>query len=151
MAFKLTWKPVLQALALRDYHPDYGENVIMVCVNPQPEFLQERATLMEEYSKRFADIKLAEAKLTAARTTGKEDAELALQFQEQIQAFNTWMEQVFVETANDWFARLWSFGADQFTGADLKQYDEIDPHFLTWLKNRSMDMIDEHRQGKKKV
>lgn len=142
MAFKITWKPVLQALALRDYHPAYSENTIMVCVNPQSEFWKERADLLEKNARRYAESD------PATNTRKKMDPG---DVQKMASEYLSWFEQEFVPKANDWFARLWSFGEEQFTVDDLKEYNEIDPHFLVWLKQRSIEMIEEHRQGKKKA
>ncbi len=148
MAFKVTWKPVLQALALRDYHPDYGENVIMICVNPQPEFYAERTALMAEYSKQLIQMQAATQKATILKGEAKEEtSEQAAQLN---QAFSVWAEQTFLPGMQGWFARLWSFGAEQFTVDDLDEYEKVDPHLLAWLKRCSMEMIEEHRQGRKK-
>ena len=142
MAFKIEWKPVLQALALKDYHPAYGSETIMVCVNPSPELWQERTNLQNENARRYA-----ESNPESNARTNMDRAEI----EQKAAEYLTWFAQEFVPQANDWFARLWSFGEEKFTVEDLAQYNNVDPHFLAWLKQRSIEMIDEHRTGRKKA
>jgi hypothetical protein len=147
MAFKIEWKPVLQALALSEYHPEFADNVIMVCVNPAPQFLQERQDLLAEYSKQLVEAKAAAD--TAETSPNDQEAErLAM---EKGTAFDDYLNQTFVPKMQDWFAGLWSFGEEKFTVEDLDEYEKIDPHLLAWLKRRSIEMIDEHRAGQKKA
>jgi hypothetical protein len=148
MAFKIEWKPVLQALALSEYHPAYAENTIMVCVNPEPEFWQERAKLMEEYSKRLIEL---QALMTEARDGSKATTEDIEAAEQKNEAFNQWAQQTFLPGMDDWFARLWSFGDEKWNKDDLNQFESTDSHLLTWLKTRSMEMIEEHRTARKKA
>ena len=146
MPFKLEWKPVLQALALKEYHEAYDGNVIMVCVNPKPEFLQERATLMNEYSRRLFEAQAAAQKSEVSGQ--KEDQQDATA---KATAFSDWCEMTFLPGMQRWFAALWSFGDEQFTTIDLDAYDREDPHFLTWAKRRSIDLIEAHGTARKKA
>jgi hypothetical protein len=145
MAFKIEWKPVLQALPLSDYHPEYADNTIMVCVNPKPEFMKERDALMAEYSKRLLKAQAAAKKADNGELADKAAAEATTA------AFSEWSENVFLAGMQDWFARLWSFGEEKFSLADLNEYEQLDPHLTAWLKRRSMEMIEEHRIARKKA
>ncbi len=138
MAIKIMWKPVLQALALKDYHPAFGKETIMVCVNPKPEFFAERTALMADYSRRLVEVQAA-LQAKAPDATEKNDA------------FNEWSEKTFLPGMQDWFARLWSFGEEQYTTSDINEYEQVDPHLATWLKRRSIEMIDEHAYARKKA
>lgn len=138
MAFKIQWKPVLQALELKGYHPDFAGHTIMVCVNPNPELWKERTDLQNENARRYAEVALATEK--KAPNAEKLAAD-----------YITWFDQTFVPRANEWFAKLWSFGEEKFTVQDLDEYNTVDPHFLGWLKQQSITMIEEHRIGRKKA
>jgi hypothetical protein len=141
MAFKLDWKPVLQAVALKDYHPDYADNVIQVCVNPQPAFWQERTDLMKEFERRSGE---AQKRLFEMQQQQQPpDASI-------VSAFTDWSENEFMPMINDWYARLWSFGSDPWTVADVNVINETDSHLLTWLKDRSIELIEDHRLDRKK-
>lgn len=146
MAFTIEWKPVLQKLHLRDYHPDYGDNAITVCVNPKPGFLSERDELRSEYSRRALEIQEATRKFqTSRQDKDRQEAErLGTEF-------NAWCKQAFLPGTQDWFARLWSFGDDPWTAADLEQIESTDEHLVIWLKMRSIEMIDNHRTALKKA
>ena len=149
MAIRIEWKPVLQALMLRDYHPDYGEERIMVCVNPQPEFWRERTTLMTEHARLYAAADVANQKVGTASEDQKQAAEIAAG--QKATEYMLWLEQTFLPGINGWFARLWSFGEDQYTLEDINEYHQVDEHFVTWLKTRSIEMIEAHASAKKKV
>jgi hypothetical protein len=138
MKFQIVWKPVLVPLYLREYQPEYGDECLQVCVNPATQFLTEKVALGEEYALRYAET----AKLMTA-----DDKKLA---EKKVADFLEWNNTEFMDRADGWFATLWSFGADQWTPADLKLIKETDPHLLTWLKNRSMEMIEAHKQDRKK-
>jgi hypothetical protein len=148
MAFKVTWQPVLRVLALKDYHPAFADEMINVCVNPQPDFWQERETLQNEYSQRLFEAQAATIKAGSA----KEDVEeLARRRDEKTAELDAYTKQFFLPGIQDWFARLWSFGDEKWTGEDLNDLENTDPHLLAWLKRRSIEMIEEHRAGRKKA
>jgi hypothetical protein len=149
MAIVITWKPVLQALMLRDYHADYGDEKIMVCVNPQPVFWRERSDLLSDYARQLGDVNLLKSKAEIA--TGDAAIEAGQKYTEAFTNFINWGETTFVPGMHAWFAKLWSFGGEQYTAADLDQYQEIDPHFASWAKARSIEMIDAHASARKKV
>ncbi len=149
MSIKITWKPVLQALALKDYHADYGDEKIMVCVNPQPAFLRVRSQLMNDYAGRYSEVELLDKKAQIASDERKHEAETAAG--RASTELMDWAEKVFIPGINGWFASLWSFGDDTFTVEDLNEYHSVDPHFLNWLKARSIEMIENHASARKKV
>lgn len=149
MAVKIVWKPVLQPLLLREYHPDYGDEKILVCVNPQPAFLKERSELMAENSRRLAEVGLLKQKAEIAGSENREQAEQ--KYNQAFAEYVAWGETVFLPAVQAWFAQLWSFGPEQYTAADLDQYQEIDPHFASWAKVRSMEMIEQHASARKKA
>ena len=137
MKIQFKYKPVIKPLYLREYHPDYGDETIEVCVNPAPAFLQQRSALSEENARRYAE---------SAKAIEKKAENAA----ELVAAYMDWFNTEFNNRADEWFAKLWSFGADQWTAQELQVIKETDPHFLNWLKNRSVEMIEEHRLGRKK-
>jgi len=138
MAFKITYKPVLEPLPLSGYHPDYGVESLQVCVNPPAELWEEREALLKE------QVDHSEAVLEQIKKAKAEKK------QEAIDALNQWAETVYLPKTNDWFARLWSFGDDKWTAADLLNVHETDAHLLTWMKNRSIEMVEAHRLARKK-
>ena len=149
MAFIVTWKAVLQALMLRDYHPDYGEECVMVCVNPQPEFMAEHVQFRRDYSIKITNVQLLTKK--AEQDSGDTKRESDIAAGRAAAEFLDWTDKTFLPGINDWFARLWSYGDDKFTSDDLAQIERVDPHFLTWLKTRSIEMIEAHGSARKKV
>jgi hypothetical protein len=150
MPVKIEWRPVLQPLMLKEYHADYGEERIMVCVNPRPDFLRERSDLIAEYTRRAAEMQLLANK---ARIAGMGDGITLTKQQadDAAAALIAWGESTFIPAMHNWFARLWSFGDDRYTAADVDQYQEIDPHFVAWAKARSIEMIEAHASARKKV
>jgi hypothetical protein len=57
-----------------------------------------------------------------------------------------------------WFAKIWSQGADESTHWTLEEVKQLkeqtadtDPQFFTWLCNRTVVMIGEHRTAQKKI
>ena len=146
---KLTWKPVLQALALKEYHPDYGDEKIMVLVNPTPEFMGEYVALRNEYAVRSVEVQRlmlsAETASDADKPAAKEQAV------QKDQEYTAWVNDIFLPGMDDWYARLWSFGSDKYTVADLAEFNKVDPHFVTWAKASSVEMIDVHRTARKKA
>lgn len=149
MAIRIEWKPVLQALPLKDYHADYGDVKIMVCVNPQPGFWAERRQLLAEYTRRSDEAELLQKKAEIASPERKQEAEILAG--QTAAAFLEWGAGEFVPAMHAWFAKLWSFGGDQYTVEDIRQYQEIDPHFVNWLTARSIEMIDQHASARKKA
>ena len=125
------WKPVLQALALKGYHPDYDQ-VIMVCINPQPEILQECGDVLQEYSLRIAELQ----KQKPGACPDQKLTELT-----------SWLEKQVEPKINQWFARLWSYGSETFTADDLAGIHHVDPHLLNWLKRRTLEMINSQRKA----
>ena len=150
MAVKIVWKPVLQVLALKDYHPDYGDEKIMVCVNPQPEFWREYTRLLSENARQYADADLHQKAASAALN---DDERRALEISAGAKAteYMVWIERTFIPSLDSWFAKLWSFGEDKYTLEDVTEFQNVDEHFLTWAKARSIEMINGHASAKKKV
>ena len=134
MPFQLTWTPVIQYLELFEYAPALAGQSITVCVNPPQEVMDERAKIQGEFSKRFDAYTKA--------LTDKDDAAIA--------EFTAWTKDVFVPGVNSWYARLFSHGEEKYTAEDITQYSSVDVHFYNWLLRRAIEMIDEHRSGRKK-
>lgn len=141
MAFKLKYQPVIQPLPLADYHQSFAPESIPVCVNPPAPFMAERDRWVEEYSKWHLDI---------YGSTGSGSKFQGDDLVEKMKEFDSWRENVFLPALNDWFARLFSYGDEKYTAEDLAEYGQVDAHFLAWLKQRAMEMIQEHRTGVKK-
>lgn len=146
MAFKIEWKPVLQTLALKEYHPGYGEEVIMVCVNPQPEFWQERQELLNEFARRMREADTAVQKASITPSDELRDAA-----EKAAGEFGEWSRGTFVPAIWAWFAKLWSFGEDTWTPEEVAELDATDTHLTSWLNTRSIDMINEHKSARKKA
>ena len=144
MKFTLEWKPVIEALDLGAYNPAFKGQSIPVCVNPPQEFMDERAEIMREFSERFDEYAKAQTRLTSNDEKKVESA------QELIKAFQDWSEGHFTPAVHDWYARLFSYDGDIYSAADLTEYGRVDVHFLNWLMQRAIEMINEHRSGRKK-
>jgi len=142
MPFVLVWKPVLKPLKLSDYHPDFGKEVILVCVNPQKEFIKLRDDLIEQNAIRFAK--------TIEPPTTTDKAVQVGETRQKVDEFLHWQDEVFHPKTDEWFAKLWSFGDEQYTVDNIRQYEDVDPHFVNWLRVQSVEMIREHSTGKKK-
>lgn len=138
MKFEIKYKPVLQPLPLSGYHPDYGTESLQVCVNPPKAFMEEREALLKEQAER-SDAASEQMKDPAAEVK-----------QQAVDSLNEWAETVYLPQMNAWFARLWSFGDDKWSADDLGKIHETDAHLLTWLKVRSIEMVDAHRLARKK-
>jgi len=157
--FKFEYKAVIEPLRLGEYHPDYGQESIEVCVNPRPEFMDERSKLLNEYTERYAKTNdlmkerenLQTKQVKRPAKTEKRIDELNDLIEQSAADFLEWNDKEFVPQANAWFARLWSFGEDEWSVEDTQQIQEQDPAMLNWLKKRSMEMIEAHKEGAKKA
>jgi hypothetical protein len=123
------WKPILQALALKDYNEDFAGQVIWVCINPPADLLLEILgaciDYTREYESRVADIQKLDPGAIEELTRIK---------QESSQRINTC------------FAKLWSLGEDKYSAADLAEYQRTNPSLFKWLLDESAKMI--HAQMK---
>jgi hypothetical protein len=113
--------PILRALELKNYHPDYAGKVIWVCVN-QPYIVKEIYELLRGY------------RLLTEETPEPDDRKA----EELVALF----EQNVDPKINECFARLWSYGPDSFTAKNLAEYQATDPHLITWLKTRSLEIVE---------
>lgn len=141
MPFVLVWKPVLRELRLADYHPDFGNETIAVCVNPSPETVKRRDDLIEQNAIRFTK--------TVEPATAKKKQARILEAKGKIDEYTRWMNDVYHVQMDQWFAELWSFGVEKYTIETIKEYRDVDPAFVNWLFVQSIEMIKEHNTGKK--
>jgi hypothetical protein len=139
MKFSLEWKPVIQLLDLGEYNQAFAGESIPVCVNPTQETLSERTALIGEFSQRFAVYQKV--------LNAQEKPENAV---EQVQEFNTWAREVFTPGVDAWFARLFSHNGETYTAEEIAHFGRVDAHFYNWIMRRAIEMIDEHRSGRKK-
>lgn len=139
------WKPVFELLPLRGYYSDAPPNEgFMVCVNPTREFRQERADLLNEFSRRFAVYRSLDKKKTRSADEKAADDKAA-------QDFLDWSGGAFIPAMDGWFARLLSFGPDQYTADDIVEMRRVDEHLVNWLFVECIRMIEEHAGAKKKI
>lgn len=135
----LEWKPVIQPLDLGEYNPALAGQVMPVCVNPPQEVMNERAKLMGEYLDGYAEY----SKLVKTKDAPSDALE-------KIQAFDEWSKNTFSPAVDGWYARLFSHGEDAYTADDIAEFARVDAHFYNWLLRRAIEMIEEHRTGRKK-
>ncbi len=118
--------PVICAdVALSEYDERLSPAVIKVWVNPTRQFLRER----DEMIAGISSMKTAENPVT----------------EEVLEPFNNAMM--------DWYARLWSKGADpetHWTADEVRVLNETDPSLFHWLLTRSGQVMREHRENEKK-
>lgn len=137
--FVFEWKAVIHPLDLGEYNPALAGQTIPVCVNPQQEWMEERARLLNGFMERYREYN--------ALLALKDAPADAL---EKIQAFSAWTKDTFNPAVDDWYARLFSRGEETYTAAEIAEFARVDLHFYNWLLRRVIELIEEHRTGRKK-
>jgi len=134
---------IIQKLALCEYAPEYGEQVLHVWVNPPRKLLQAR---------------IAEAERGQALTL-----EMNLLKKAKTDAAIENLRLILVEVGEIgraslvWMADILSQGPDEtrMSAEELRTFsdacDELDPRFYPWIVKRVWDMIVEYRAVKKKA
>ncbi len=113
-------------IALSEYDDRLSPAEVLVWVNPTRQFLRERDDLMTG--------------ITSASPEGQPISDDALV------PFNNAMM--------DWYARLWSKGADpatHWTLNEVQELNETDPSLFRWLLKQSNVVMRDHREQKKKA
>lgn len=118
-------QPIVRALRLSEFAPEYGETAIQVWLNPPKSLTDER---------------LALARRALATKTADEQSALAE------------LERIGRETM-DWLAKVWSAGAPEtrWTAVEIGELVELDSGLYRWLLARTWQMIAEYRSGEKKI
>ena len=125
---------VTRPIALSDYAPEFGEQVIQMWVNPPRAKRLEFAGIMDRYRDTLAAIE-------AAEDGAPEIAEMA---------------QRVVDIAGElhaWYAEMWSQGDEEWTAEDVKELVEAcmdtDPGLWGFIQESSMDTVQAYRRQKK--
>lgn len=142
MAKSHNWKPILKPLQLSDYHPAYGAEKILVCVNPERKFWNQLSQLVRTWQERYKETARLNNAVKSAQGSDKRAAEISAG--QKAGEFFIWGTQVYQQEYDGWFARLWSFGDEKYTAADLAEYRKLDTALVTWLQKRSIELICEH-------
>ena len=125
---------VVRPIALSDYAPEFGEQVIQMWVNPPREKRLAFAEIMDRYRDTLAQIEQAEADDSAL-------ADLAQQIVGQAGELHAW------------YAEMWSQGGDEWTAEQVKELAEAaldtDPGLWDFVQERSLDLMQEYRRRKK--
>jgi len=139
---KIEIPKITRALKLSEYAPEFGEAEIVVWVNPPKRMVLEYVSLVnasDEIKKALAEA-VKEAKQVDQADQERKLAEMAQTGERII----------------DWYAELWSQGAEdtRWSVEDIKQLlegtQDTDPGLWSWLTFKSQLMIRTHRGRAKK-
>jgi hypothetical protein len=156
---KFSIPKIVQPLPLTGYAPEAvtesgAPAVVWVWVNPPHAFLQRRnaaGTRGQAAAARMA--RFAQERATAGkRRRGRGAPPAALQT--EVDQLAAELEAIGWEMAG-WYAELWSQGADpatHWTADEVVALDasETDPGLGRWIKDRSVEMVNAHREGQAK-
>ena len=130
---KITIPKVTRPIALSDYAPEFGEQVIEMWVNPPREKRLAFAGIMDRYRDTLARIEQAE--------DSDDLADLTQQIVDQAGELHAW------------YAEMWSQGEDEWTAEQVKELAEAaldtDPGLWDFVQERSLDLMQEYRRRKK--
>lgn len=146
---------VVKPLFLRDYaegfgvDPETGEDCpIWVWVNPPRAFLRERDEIIAEIVRRSTQ-RLIDKK--------QDNPEAEVDAEELIdESFDESEMSALDLQLREWLSTVWSQGPEgsQMSAEEIRQLSqqtaETDPIFFSWLQERTVKMILEHRFGQKK-
>ena len=147
---KLEVPKIVRSLHLSDYAESMGEQVVTVWVNPPADLLRTRDELVRS---------VYEKSLEAARETLSDENLTADALLER--AMRSLGDVLSEDEANEldaqmhaWLATIWSQGGDVWTVDDVAELQAdcraTDPYLMTWLSQRTRQMIHAHRIGAKK-
>lgn len=142
---------IIEPIDLGDYAADMKGQTVQVWVNPDLATLRRRELLIEKYNRMTSAMLELGKKAGSAPEAGR--AKLAKETKAQIEEFNEFALGEFASDINAWFAELWSQSPDpssHWTLDELVKLNEADPAFYQWLKNRSVEMLAQHRNHEKK-
>ena len=130
---KINIPKVTRPIALSDYAPEFGEQVIEMWVNPPREKRLAFAGIMDRYRDTLARIEQAE--------DSDDLADLTQQIVDQAGELHAW------------YAEMWSQGEDEWTAEQVKELAEAaldtDPGLWDFVQERSLDLMQEYRRRKK--
>jgi hypothetical protein len=135
---------VLQHLALAEYAPEYGDQHLVVWVNPSRKVLQDRIAQLERGQALRAE--LDELKSSAGDDALIERVRAILEDLNTIGAASlVWMSEILSQGPE-----VTRMSADELTSF-VADCDELDPGFYPWISTRCWQMIGEYRHQKKKA
>lgn len=146
---KIQIQKIVRPLDLGEYAHELKGQVVQVWINPDRITSRGRELLVEEYNRRLGALNKSPELLEKIKASEDRQKEL----QQEIESFNTWAMGDFINGIHQWFADLWSQGADkesQWIAAELVELNEKEPALYGWMKNQSMQMIEDHRNREKK-
>lgn len=170
---------IVKPIALCEYAPEYGERKIYVWVNPPKRLMDAHDDVVRDIDQVRGKIrrKLAELVLEAesappAPVDGGEESPLrptatspisengngggnAVPDLKALLADETAEMERTADRLVDVFAELWSAGGEpHFTADEVRELvletAESDPQLWPWLRDQSIDLIQEHRKKIKK-
>lgn len=154
---KITIPKVVKPLYLRDYaegfgvDPESGQDApLWVWVNPPLDVLREYDEVQTEITKGMAELVLKK------RAESEEGAVVEIRSSLYLEAFDPEERAGHSKRIENFLAVIWSQGKPETQmSADevhelIESAAETDPAFPLWLQNRTLEMIREHRAGRKK-
>src|SRR5688500_13724234 len=150
---KFNFSKIILPLDLGEYHEAYTGQVLQVWVNPPRAMRLERETIIKEYPqalrKLAVSIQQSATPLSPSSTSPQISAERSGDLGGEIEVVNAINRKMFV-----WLVAIWSQHADPETRWSLDEvitvYD-ADPAFYTWMTRRTIELMDEFRDGQKKA
>ena len=146
MPFVPQYHPVTRPLYLREYAQAYGDQHLDVWVNPPAEFRAKHSALLDEFLRRTVSVE------TARDAAGRsQESQPAADLMREIDEYNRWTAETFIPQMDEWYAELYSQNGETWTAEEVHTFIEIDEALSNWIRRKSLDLITEHRTGKKKV
>ena len=146
MPFVPQYHPVTRPLYLREYAQAYGDQHLDVWVNPPAEFRAKHSALLEEFLQRTVSVE--KSREIAERS---QESQPAADLMREIEEYNRWTAETFIPQMDEWYATLYSQNGETWTAEEVHTFIEIDEALSNWIRRKSLDLITEHRTGKKKA
>lgn len=128
---------IVKKMALAEYAEEFGEQVLVVWVNPPREMLN-----------RYNDL----VKMVQKVMDETESSKKVRLPEDDISRLNAEMNEIKHKLAA-WYAEIWSQGDVPVSAEEvndlLSAAHESDPAFETWMIDRTLSMIREHREIRK--
>lgn len=130
---------IVKRLQLAEYAEEFGEQFIEIWVNPPRDVLIQHDDLVKLVMKVNEDIAIMRK---------------AKRPQDEIDRLTNEIRELQTKIAG-WYSKIWSQGETAINSNEVEDLlasaHESDPAFETWIVTRTLDMIKDHREGRKKV
>lgn len=160
---KIDIKPLVRAIALRQYAEEYGDQVVWIWVNPPRQLRLEHWDIVQDFQA-VTDSRAEFLKPLEGAVKAAEEAEAAGEQAPELPELDADVLASLDQQINDlsrrlygWFAELWSKHNDDethWTADDVLVLVEAcldaDPRLWDWLQDEQWRLLREHREGVKK-